>query len=96
MDRNRRWSMPAGALGSEQPTRPSATLHWPGRRLHAALLSLLMLVAGAAVAVTAPSVAQAATLPAGFKESVAFSGLTTQRWSGSAPMVGSSWPRSAV
>ena len=35
-----------------------------------------MLVAGAAVAVTAPSVAQAATLPAGFKESVAFSGLT--------------------
>ena len=46
--------MPAGALGMDQPTRLSAALHWPGVRLHAALLSLLMVVAGAAVAVTTP------------------------------------------
>jgi PKD repeat protein/glucose/arabinose dehydrogenase len=76
MDRNRRWSMPAGAFGPKQPTRLSAMLHWPGRRLHAALLSLLMLLAGAAVAVTTPAAAQAATLPTGFQESVVFSGLS--------------------
>ena len=35
-----------------------------------------MLLAGAAVAVTTPSKAHAATLPSGFQESVAFSGLT--------------------
>ncbi|HWI01511.1 MAG TPA: PQQ-dependent sugar dehydrogenase [Propionibacteriaceae bacterium] len=59
-----------------QPTRSSAALHWPGVRLHAALLSLLMLVAGGAMAVMTPGVAHAATLPAGFQESVVFSGLT--------------------
>jgi PKD repeat protein len=76
MDRDRYWSMPAGALGMGQPTRYSAALHWPGVRLHAALVSLLILVAGAAVAVTTPGVAHAATLPTGFQESVVFSGLT--------------------
>jgi len=76
MDRDRYWSMPAGALGMDQPTRSSTTLHWRGVRLRAALLSLLMLVAGAAVAVTTPGVAHAATLPTGFQESVAFGGLS--------------------
>jgi glucose/arabinose dehydrogenase len=85
MDRDRYWSMPAGALGMDQPTRSSVTLDWPGVRLHALLVSLLMLVAGAAVAVTTPGVAHAATLPAGFQESVVFSGLsnpTVVRFSG--------------
>jgi PKD repeat protein/glucose/arabinose dehydrogenase len=68
--------MPAGTLGPERPTFSSTTPHWPGPRVHAVVLSLLMLLAGAAVAVATPSEAQAATLPAGFKESVAFSGLT--------------------
>jgi glucose/arabinose dehydrogenase/PKD repeat protein len=39
-------------------------------------MSLLMLLAGAAVAVTTPAAAQAATLPTGFQESVVFSGLS--------------------
>jgi PKD repeat protein/glucose/arabinose dehydrogenase len=39
-------------------------------------MSLLMLMAGATVAVMTPGAAHAATLPAGFQESVVFSGLT--------------------
>jgi glucose/arabinose dehydrogenase len=39
-------------------------------------MSLLMLTTGAAVAVTTPAAAQAATLPTGFQESVFFSGLS--------------------
>jgi glucose/arabinose dehydrogenase/PKD repeat protein len=39
-------------------------------------MSLLMLLAGAAVAVTTPAAALAATLPTGFQESVVFSGLS--------------------
>jgi glucose/arabinose dehydrogenase len=39
-------------------------------------MSLLMLMVGAAVAVTTPGAAQAATLPTGFQESVVFSNLT--------------------
>jgi glucose/arabinose dehydrogenase len=39
-------------------------------------MSLLMLMAGVAVAATTPAAAHAATLPAGFQESVVFSGLT--------------------
>jgi glucose/arabinose dehydrogenase/PKD repeat protein len=76
MIRNRHSRMPAGALALGQLGSSSRRFNWPGARLHAGLLSLLMLVAGAVVAVTAPGVAQAATLPTGFRESVVFSGLT--------------------
>jgi PKD repeat protein/glucose/arabinose dehydrogenase len=76
MIRNRHSRVPVGALAPAQLSSPSRRLNWPGARLHAGLLSLLMLVAGALVAVTNPGVAQAATLPTGFQESVVFSGLT--------------------
>ena len=45
-------------------------------RVRILLLSLLMLTGSGILALTAPAVAQAATLPAGFSESVVISGLT--------------------
>jgi hypothetical protein len=59
-------------------------------------MSLLMLLAGAAVAVTTPAAAQAATLPTGFQESVVFSGLSNPTVVRFASDAGSSWRRSAV
>ena len=49
---------------------------WRGSRFHALLISLLTLLGGAVVAVTTAGSAHAATLPAGFQESVVFDGLS--------------------
>ena len=75
MDRRHR-SVPANVSGGEPPTNSVRMLRWPTRRFRVLLMGLLMLLAGGAVAVTTPGAAQAATLPAGFQESVVFSGLT--------------------
>jgi PKD repeat protein/glucose/arabinose dehydrogenase len=63
-------------LGADLWTRPTRAIRWPARRLHAVVVSLLMLLAGGVVAVTTSGSAQAATLPPGFQETTAFSGLT--------------------
>jgi hypothetical protein len=91
MDRNRRGSMAAGALGPEQLTRSSATFHWPGPPASRCTTEPSDAVGWRSCAVTTPSEANAATLPAGFQESVAFSGLTNHRWSGSADGSFSTW-----
>jgi PKD repeat protein len=76
MDRSRQWRTTRHALGVDQRIRPTKAIRWPGSRLHAVLVSLLMLLAGAVMAGTTSGVAHAATLPPGFQESVVFSGLT--------------------
>jgi PKD repeat protein/glucose/arabinose dehydrogenase len=76
MDRSRRRKMTRQALGSEQWTRPTRAIRWPGSRLHALLLSILMLLGGAVAVVTTSGSAHAATLPEGFQETTVFSGLT--------------------
>jgi glucose/arabinose dehydrogenase len=76
MDRSLYRSVPTGAFGVEQSSRSAVTLRGPRRRFRALLMSFLMLMVGAAVAVTTPGAAHAATLPTGFRESVVLSGLT--------------------
>jgi hypothetical protein len=75
MDRSRQWTT-RQTIGSNQWTSSTRGIRSLGRRLHALLLSVLMLLAGAVVAVATSGSAHAATLPAGFQESIAFSGLT--------------------
>jgi PKD repeat protein/glucose/arabinose dehydrogenase len=75
MDRRHR-SVPARASGAEPSTSLAMTLRRPRGRLRALLIAFVMLLAGAAVAVTTSGAAHAATLPAGFQESTVFSGLT--------------------
>ena len=76
MDRSRRWRTTRHALDLDERTRPTRTIRWRGSRLHAILISFIMLMAGAVGAVTTSGSAHAATLPAGLQESIAFSGLT--------------------
>jgi glucose/arabinose dehydrogenase len=76
MDRSRRWKTTRHALSVDDWTRPTGAIRWPARRLHAVVVSLLTLLAGAVVAVTTSGAAHAATLPTGFQESIVFSGLT--------------------
>ena len=75
MDRSRRWRTTRHALGVHEWTRPTKAIRWPVGRLHAILISLLMLMAGAVVAVTTTGSANAA-LPTGFEEQIVLSGLT--------------------
>src|SRR4029453_17715581 len=76
MDRSRRLRTTRQALCVDQWTRPTKAIRWPARRLHAVVVSLLMLFAGGVVAITTSGSAQAATLLPGFQEQTVFSGLT--------------------
>jgi glucose/arabinose dehydrogenase/PKD repeat protein len=75
MDRSCRWRTTRHSLGVDEWTRPTRAIRWRGSRLHAIVISLLMLMVGAVVAVTTSESAHAAPLP-GFQEETIFTGLS--------------------